>query len=177
MKRIFCFLIPLLLCVCMFGCADRDKSVNATITGEGAALIGMTAPPLLTVTDGSREIQTGSGTCVWNRGGIPIYADGEFVFDLWLGGELKPLTVSPDIPVELRFEVIPDRVEITAWNAECATGDRSRVGESFDLPVLAHTFRIPIDAEYLYEIAAEWDEADGYGGEAIYAFATVNGIE
>lgn len=177
MKKILFFLIPFFLFVSLAGCAAKDKRVIALVTGEGAALTGMNAPPALTVLSGDQKFQIRSGTYTWNYGGLPIHADGLFVFDSWLDGDLVPLSADPGTALELRFETMPDRVTVLAWKAECATGNHSRVSESINLPVTDNTFTIPSDGEYLYEIAAEWNEEDGFGGEAVYAFAITNEID
>lgn len=174
MKKNLFFFILFLLFVNLAGCATKDKRVIALVTGEGAALTGMTAPPALTVLSGDQEFQTRSGTCTWNHGGITVYADGPLVFDSWLDGDLVPLGVGPGIALELRFETMPDRLTVHAWKAECATRDHSRVSDSIQLLVTDDTFTIPSDTEYLYEIVAEWNKEDGFGGEAIYTFATTN---
>ena len=169
MKRILIFSAALLLCV-FTGCSAKD--VTATVTGEGAELKGMMGPPSLTVSSGTRELQTWSRSSVWDRGGYPIYADGAFVFDAYLKGDLIQIDAIPGQAIELRFEAMPDRVSVEAWKAECATYDHSRISESIELPVTENTFKVPSDGDYLFEIDAEWDEIDGYGGHAIYSFST-----
>ena len=145
MKRILSLLIPLLLCICLAACAAGDKSVKAVITGNGAPLYGMEYPPALTVTGRHGEIQALTPTYAWTKpDGGSVETDGMFVFDLWLNGSLRPLAVTPNESVELRFDAVPDQIRVMTWKAECATEDRSRIGESVDLPVKEDTFRIPI---------------------------------
>ena len=168
MKRILCLLSALLfLLLPAAGCA-RDNTVKAEIADAGLPLSDMKAPPGLTISSSQGEIQALTPSFTWNG----ISADGLFVFDLWLGGELKMLSVIPNDKVTFRFEAVPDRMKVTAWKAECATEDHSRVSESVEIPIVNNSLAIPIDGEYLYMISAEWGETGSYDKEAVYVFGT-----
>lgn len=171
MKRNLCILFSLLLL--LLNLTACDKPITAKITDEGLALSEMVHPPFLTLVCGEHEVQTKSPRCQWNRpNGTAIFADGPFVFDLWLEGDLEALPISPGEEVELRFECVPDRITVTAWKAECATQDRSRIDERIELIVTDGTFTLPSDGAYLYSLHAEWDKQGKVSGDASYAFAT-----
>lgn len=173
MKRYLCFILVLLfLSVSLIACV-KAKSVTATIVDEGLPLSEMEHPPFLTLVCNGQTVEAKSPRCQWNRpDGTAIYADGPFVFELWLGGDLEPLAISPGDTVELRFGCTPDRFTVTAWKAECATLDHSRYDEKVDVTIKDNgTFTLPSDGMYLYEIDAEWDKQEKVSGDATYAFA------
>ena len=177
MKRILLLFLTLVLLLPAAGCRNAD-GIKAVVAGNGAPLSGSDGPPALVLSAGDGEIQALTPTCTWTgQDGSTVESDGMFVFDLWLDGSLPALPVGPNKEAELRFDAVPDKMRVMAWKAECATHDRSRVGESFDLPVKGDSFRMPTDQEYLYLIAAEWAKTEGVGGSAVYVFATSNGIE
>ena len=174
MKRVLWLLLALLLfALCVTGCTKIKPLVIAKVVDEGLPLSEMEHPPFLTLVNGESEILTKTPRCQWNKpDGTAIYADGPFVFDLWLGGDMGPLTIRPGDTVEFRFGCAPDRFTVTAWKAECATYDRSLLEDKIDLPVTDGTFTLPADGAYLYEISAEWDKQGKVSGDASYAFAT-----
>ncbi|MBR5366546.1 MAG: hypothetical protein IK132_09935 [Clostridia bacterium] len=174
MKRMFGLILALLLlALCVTGCAKIKPSVIAKVVDEGLPLAEMEHPPFLLLVCNGQAVQAKSPRCQWNRpDGTAIYADGPFVFDLWLGGDMGPLTIRPGDTVEFRFGCAPDRFNVTAWKAECATYDRNLLEDKIDLPVTDGTFTLPADGAYLYEISAEWDKQGKVSGDASYAFAT-----
>ena len=171
MKKILLCFAAILLCVSA-GCSA--KSVTATIADEGLPLSEMIYPPTLTLVCGDREVRALCPRCQWNRpDGTAVLADGASVFELWLSGDLEPLTVMPGDTVELRFDKAPDRFSVTAWKAECATHDRSRYDEKIDVTIKDDgTFTLPSDSTYIYALSAEWDQQGKVGRDASYAFAT-----
>ncbi|MCR4906477.1 MAG: hypothetical protein K6A33_10395 [Clostridiales bacterium] len=90
MKRYLCFILVLLfLSVSLIACV-KAKSVTATIVDEGLPLSEMEHPPFLTLVCNGQTVEAKSPRCQWNRpDGTAIYADGPFVFELWLGGDLN----------------------------------------------------------------------------------------
>ena len=181
MKRFIVIVLNLCFLLTFAGCA-RTNRVDAKINGASDSPISsIHTPPYLTINchnKGERVTDWGLAQCPryeWKPyGGPAVNADGLFVFDLWLTGELKCFDLSKVERVDFNFEVSPDRVTVTAWKAECATEDRSLVSESINLPVTENSFTIPSDGEYIYQIDAEWDEEDGAGGNATYVLATCN---
>lgn len=78
--------------------------------------------------------------------------------------ELPPLE-TPEATAELRFTEAPDRVsEVRCWRAE-DWGEANT--ESEPVSVSGGTLTLH-PGDYVYEITAEWDTADGYGGTANY---------
>lgn len=179
MKRFIVIILNLCFLLIFVGC-DRTNGVDAKINGASDRPISsIHTPPYLTINchnKGERVTDWGLAQCPryeWKPyGGSVVNADGLFVFDLWLTGELNCFNLSGVKRADLNFEVSPDNVVVTVWNAECATEDHSRVSESINLPVTENSFTIPSDGEYLYEIDVEWNEEDGAGGNATYVFAT-----
>ena len=174
MKRMFGLILALLLfALCVTGCTKIKPLVIAKVVDEGLPLSEMEHPPFLTLVNGESEILTKTPRCQWNKpDGTAIYADGPFVFELWIKGDLEPLTIRPGDTVELHFGCAPDRFTVTAWKAECATLDHSRYDEKIDVTIKDDgTFTLPSDGMYLYKIDAEWDKQGNVSGDATYAFA------
>ena len=173
MRRMFLLILASLLPVlCVTGCVNA-KTVTARVVDEGLSLAEMDHPPFLLLVCGDRAVEAKSPRCQWNRpDGTAVYADGPFVFDLWLDGDLEPLTIRPGDTVELRFGCAPDRITVTAWKAECATYDHERYDEKIELPVTDGAFTVPSDGAYLFSLHADWIKHGKVGGDASYAFAT-----
>lgn len=78
--------------------------------------------------------------------------------------ELLPLE-TPEPTAELRFTEAPNRVSgIRRWRAE-DWGKADAEGE--DVQVSGSTVTLD-SGEYIYEITAEWDDGNGWGGTASY---------
>lgn len=82
----------------------------------------------------------------------------------------------------LQWNVIPDKVSVRYWSEDC-WGKYDIEGE--DLPVKSletdfagggygTNFMIDLkDGNYIYEVTAEWNRSEKYGGKAYYSFYTV----
>ena len=76
----------------------------------------------------------------------------------------------------LEWEVMPDAVTACCWSGE-AWGQLDAVGE--DVPVetgveAVKQYAIPLkDGEYIYQVDAQWNSAEDYGGMVSFVFYTV----
>ena len=172
MRRMILFLLTLFFALSAAGCGKTRPAAAAAILDEGLPLSEMEHPPFLTLASGNEEVRALSPNCFWNRpDGTAFEADGPFVFELWLEGDMELLKAAPGSNVELRFGCAPDRFTVTAWKAECASFDHARYEEKTEVPVLDGTFSLLPGGPYLYELSAEWDIQGKAGGRAVYAFA------
>ena len=103
---------------------------------------------------------------------ISTDACGRLLFDYYLNGDLIPVAADGK-PVELRFETMPDRlISLRAWNIASITEENkySLINDAVEISVPDNRFLLPEDGVFLYELCAEWDERDGVGEDAVYAF-------
>ncbi len=144
----------------------------------------LTAPPLMQVVYEDMSIEIASGNWQWSKRN----ADGTMTSDSASGahplensysdwGTYIFVEQSRELhPVELKFEVMPDSIEVTnywpssrIWFVEGnETGLQYNVMVDF---VDYNWIAVRDDDSYVYEIKAIWDQEE-YQGEATYSFQT-----
>lgn len=158
-------------------------------SGDGASTEEMQAgnnpileePPVLTIKyagDGT-QLSIRSGSSEWNRRvegdeWIGVVADAamplEQKYDETNTIYLMDNIQSDKNSVELQFEVMPDRLEVTdCWKEGSKVNENMAAIESGKANIL-----VPFtDGSYIYEIVAYWDSTD-YRGTAYYCIRTVS---
>ena len=160
MKHSFALSFLLLSFLFAFAGCRPANTVDAKINGVAEKPISsIHTPPNLTIVcheKSERVTDWAVAQCPrfeWKPyGGSVVNADGSFVFELWLNGELKSFDLSEVKRVDFNFEVSPDRIVVTAWRAECVTENHSRNAESAELPVKDGLFSLPAYGTYLYAV-------------------------
>lgn len=88
--------------------------------------------------------------------------------------------VSSANPLEayLLWDTAPDKVSVRFWNEECwnnpTAGSEEIPVNITDTDLNTPTFSIELkDGNCIYEVVAEWNSSEKYGGTAYYSFYTV----
>lgn len=195
MKRHMAFLLLFVCITGLSGCNMSDEARNKIIaidTEDTAVLplqnkengepeLVLTEPPVLTVSTWNSSIEALRGTASWN------YDNGDGTWSGMEADSMHPLennikeympvllielaSDSTENPFEavLKFDVPPDEVSIHCWSGE-HMGNPS--AESEDIPI--HDFAIELkDSGYIYEVIAQWNKAEKYGGKVYYSFHAV----
>ena len=122
------------------------------------------APPVLTVTCGGSSIEALKGGFSWCCGSEAIIADSAHPLQC---RDLMP-SLGGSGTAQLSFDVAPDELSVRRWGADCWGEPAS---ESEDVPVTEFSIELA-EGEYIYEVTAEWNLFDGFGGMASYSFCT-----
>lgn len=149
------------------------------------------SPPVLTVVCGEETVEALRGTTSWlyqneDGTGSGIEADSmhplqakEYMTQL----DLIPTPISSIDPLKayLQWNTIPDKVLVRCWNEEY-WGQSTAESEEIPVSILmidSNFETAPIisvelkDGNYIYEVVAEWNSSEMYGGTAYYSFYTV----
>ena len=168
MKKCVTVILALVLVLSLVGC------------GFGAKILQY--PPELTVVCGEEKTEAMTGTISWRyRAGQQMRSITTSVpHPLTLKEQLTPLVLpgtSPEALMgSLEWEVMPDVVSACCWSGEI-WGQPDAAGE--DVPVetgteAAKQYTIPLkDGEYIYQVDAQWNSAEDYGGTVSFVFYTV----
>lgn len=172
MKRlIFCFILILFLLLPVPGCG-KELPVTAEIKGNGTPLSELSGPPALTVLVKGQKLHAVCVGSEWKSDGETVDGTGKFLFDYYLDGLIEWASADSR-PVTLRFDAIPDRIlSLRAWDLAVITEEYeySQVDDAVEIAVSDNRFVLPEGGVLLYELSAEWEERDGVGGDATYAF-------
>ena len=175
-KRILPLLFALLVLIPQTaGCRKTEdaKDITAEVKDNGTPLSELHYAPALTLACRGQETRAICFSAEWKADGAAIDACGMFMFEYYLNGDVEPLKATSGDTVEFRFETMPDRYEVRAWDAAGITADYdySQANEYTEITVTDNRFVFPEEGIFLYQLHAEWDERDGVGGDAAYVFA------
>lgn len=130
------------------------------------------APPRLTISTNNIKFTALSPSANWSY----EQADGTMQNTVICGD--TPLNMQEDLPsfplhltdvtAALDFETPPDTIRAVCWSAE-----HGKDPEAPSIPVFLEDGELLLRrGAYIYEIHAEWTQAEKYGGEASYSFYT-----
>lgn len=130
------------------------------------------APPRLTISTNNIKFTAPSPSANWSY----EQADGTMQNTVICGE--PPLNMQEDLPsfpllltdvtAALDFEVPPDTLRAVCWSAE-----HWKDPEASPVPVFIEDGELLLrSGAYIYEIHAEWTQAEKYGGEVSYSFYT-----
>lgn len=146
-------------------CEALNRYANGLIDSDNANVI-LEEPPSLAVVSDNTSAGAVLGSYSWQKKNADGTSSGVSSDRAQppTRAELLPLE-TPEAAAELQFTEAPDLVpEVRCWRAE----DWGEAGtESEAVPVSGGTLTLR-PGSYIYEITAEWDAADGYGGTASY---------
>lgn len=172
MKRLITSLcLTLILLLPAPGCGKKQP-VTAEIKGNGTPLSELHEPPILTVSCKGQTVQAVRVMSEWKADGVTVDGTGKFLFDYYLSGKIEPASADGK-PVTLLFETMPDHIiSLKAWNIADITEDYeySQVHDAIEIAVSDNRFILPEEGVLLYAFCVEWEEQDGVGGDASYAF-------
>lgn len=184
MRNTRMFFLALAFLLSLAGC-----SRSSTADGSEPTDPIWDSPPALTVTCGESQTQALKGTCSWtwlNADGTstsiasdslhPLQAR-EYMTPLYLPA---PLSDADPLTADLRFEAAPDQVSIRRWSGN----DWDRIDAQSEVVEVSvddekssedRSFKISLeDGQYVYEVTAEWNHEEQYGGTASYSFYTLS---
>lgn len=164
-KNIFILVVILICCVFVGGCAN-EKTV-------------LKQPPSLFVTNDENTIEAKMGTNYWSfdtGNGMREARHSDYpkaqIDDMpKLEAEFLPHSVLPfsSVPahlIKLKSSPMPDEVEIRRLTVD----NYNNNPEEFET-VLAKDFSFELkEGNYVYEVFARWNNADGYEGDCVYYF-------
>lgn len=158
-----------------------------------ADLASMTEPPMLTVVNGSMQVEALRGGYEWesrNDDGTSTAVIADCAHPLDMQDLVPALPCQPSragsldaYTAYLCFAVVPDKVTVRCWSTDC-WGKSSTLSESVLTTELstnalllddgsAATYCIPLTQNNcVYEVTAVWSGEDGCGGSASYSFYT-----
>ena len=131
------------------------------------------------------------GTTSWtyeNGDGTGAGFESDSIHPLEAKEFMLPLSINPTatssndpLVAYLRWDIMPDKVTVHCWSEEC-WGQFDAKSEDVPVEVLKIDFAdgsydtnfcIELkDENYIYEIIAEWNSAQNYGGTVYYSFYT-----
>ena len=159
MRKYIALVLALAGALGLAGCSAADGENNPVILEK---------PPVLTVVSGQAETDAMLGSYSWqleNADGTTtnIIADGAHPLDRQ--DLLSPLETT-EATAALRFSEEPDSiVDIRCWSDEHWSEPSA---DSEAVSVNGSTMELR-SGGYIYEVAAQWDTKDGYGGTAYYS--------
>ena len=181
-----------LLCVLfLVGCSNPDpKEYNLSI-GNGV----LKEPPELTVVRHDTTVVATKGTSSWmyeNEDGTSMCVESDSIHPLQAKEYMSPLYLRPSTysridpnTAYLQWESEPDTVNVRVWSEEC-WGNYDDPGEDISAEALVidlehhddGTFVVDYmislkDGNYIYEVVAEWNSSQNYGGVVHYGFYTI----
>ncbi len=174
MKKRIVFAVALALVLLMSSCSTSG-------TNEDVLLKEL---PALTVSCGESSIEALRGAASWWYSGTAIEADSIHPLQAkeYMTPLLLPSTDSYTDPLTARlsFDAAPDEVSVRCWSEECweqvgaesEAVDISDDNDGSQGPVFTVSLK---DGVYIYEITAEWNRSDQYGGTVHYSFYTTPG--
>ncbi|MBQ3956756.1 MAG: hypothetical protein II680_12770 [Clostridia bacterium] len=173
--------------VSISGAKGYETAENIGTSGETPVL---KEPPALTVACGGNSIETQKGTYSWwypNGDGTETGINADSMHPLEAQKYMPSFSTSDPSRAELIWTIAPDEVSVRCWSGECWGKPDSR---SEDIPVdifetetldgsYSRGFMIELKGgNYIYEVIAEWDSSEEYGGKACYSFYTeANGTD
>lgn len=153
------------------GSGDYDKKwyyAEFSVMEESAP-VRLEKPPLLTVISDETAHDALLGTYSWQRengDGTSTGIEVDHAHPLDCEAWLPPLETTSQTAV-LRFTEEPDQiVSIRCWSDENWSDPNA---ESEDITVMGNEIELKIGG-YIYEVTAEWNTENGYGGRAHYSF-------
>lgn len=167
-------------------CIPEYCTLSTTQNGMNDDII-LKEPPTLIVSCGESSIEALRGTTSWlyqNEDGSETAIESDSMHPLQAKEYMTPLILLPStyshidpLVAYLYFEVAPDEVSVRCWSEECweQTGaeseavDISDYDSGTDEPMFIVSLR---DGNYIYEIIAQWNSSEKYGGTAYYSFYT-----
>lgn len=146
-------------------------------------------PPELTVLCGEKTVTAMRGTSSWT------YAQGDGTSVSICADSAHPLQAREHMPIldllpsyfshidplaaYLHWDITPDEVFVRAWS-EAEWGNADAAGEELAVKMPAPDFAgVTVslkDGNYIYEVIAEWNMPDKFGGTAAYSFRTAKPI-
>ncbi len=144
-------------------------------------------PPALNVLCNDASVEALRGTYSWsydNRDGTSSMIESDSMSPLKHKDHMTPLSLTSGNDSEiapftayLQWDISPDKVSVCCWSEEY-WGEYYAEGE--DIPVTdieeghGTGFSVDLkDGNYIYEVTAEWNKSEKYGGIAHYGFYTV----
>jgi len=148
-------------------CEALNRYANGLLHSENAAII-LEEPPALTVTSGETSIGALLGTYSWQKkdgDGTSAGAVSDSAHPLDCKKFLSELeTAGPT--ATLNFAEKPNALNVRCWS-EAHWSDPDADAESAAIDGYEITLK---PGGYIYEVKAEWDTGNGYGGTAYYSF-------
>lgn len=159
MRKYIALVLALAGALGLTGCSAAD--------GENSPVI-LEKPPALTVVCGQAETDALPGSYSWqleNADGTTTNITADSAHPLDCRDLLSPLETT-EATAALRFSEEPDSiVDIQCWSDEHWS---EPAAESEAVSVSGSTMELK-SGGYIYEITAQWDTKDGYGGTAHYS--------
>lgn len=148
---------------------DKLEAFADQLQNHGVRPI-LTEPPTLKVVVDGVAYPTSLGSYSWQKrseGGLSEHVIADGVHPLDRKDMLHPLVEATTPTASLAFSEPPDTIlEVRCWN----TNDRESSSEKTEKTTLDGNELSLLSGGYIYEVVAQWDEINGYGGTAHYAF-------
>ena len=139
-----------------------------TACGQSSPSV-LRAPPVLTVSCGGEKVNAVQGTAYWSHAQGEMRVGTNYDSSGWseLKGFMTPLRLpnEQELTAYLTWEVMPDSVSVRFLGEEVPTERQSADGAD------CYTMQMK-DGEYIYEVYAEWNSYEQYGGRVYYGFCT-----
>ena len=177
MKKIIAMELCLALALSLFGCAAKPTEI-------------LKEPPVLTIVCGDKNVEALKGTTSWtyqNEDGTSTGFEADCLHPLQAKGYMTPLALSissgDPLKAYLQWGTIPDNISVRCWNEEYwGQPDAESMPipiEVFETETTNGSYSINCvielkDGNYIYEIKADWNNAERYGGTAYYSFYTTD---
>ena len=149
-------------------CEALNSYANRLLNEENANII-LEEPPALAVISDNTSIDTLLGTFSWqkmNADGTATSFDADSAHPLDCEDLLVKFETAEQVAV-LNFTEKPDRIlSVQCWSDE-NLGNLDAESENVDIDGNGITLK---PGGHIYEIKAEWDADNGYGGIAYYSF-------
>ena len=148
-------------------------------------------PPVLTVICGKESVEALRGTTSWmyqNEDGTGSGIESDSMHPLQAKEYMTPLDLIPTpissidpLTANLQWDTTPDKVVVRCWGEEC-WGRYDAESEDILVDVMGIDFNSQLvtnyviqlkDGNYIYEVVAEWNSSETWGGTAYYSFYTV----
>ena len=174
--------------------ADLDRFgvryiVNPKQRGNHSEAITLKEPPELTVQSGGESVTALRGTSSWTydeEDGTSVSICADSMHPLSAKEHMPILDLLPSyfshidpLAAYLHWDITPDKVFVRAWN-EAEWGNADAVGKEIAAISMNDgfaDFTIELeDGNYIYEVIAEWNMPDKFGGTASYSFCTAKPI-
>jgi len=152
----------------------------------------MKEPPALMVVCGDKNVEALRGTTSWmyqNEDNINTGINSDNIHPLQAKEYMSPLeiTYTPISSIDplkayLQWGVVPDSISVRCWDEMC-WGQFDADGLAVPIEVFEtdttdeiystnYTIKLK-DGNYIYEVKAEWNGDDNYGGTVYYSFYTI----
>ena len=203
MRKYIVFVLALVCVFALVGCSktQNDAAPPAASVEESQPMqeknnpvqtdAVLKEPPALTVRWGDKTVEALQGTSSWryqNEDGTSTGIEADSLHPLQAKEYMTPLELIPTplssvdpLQAYLLWNTLPDKVSVYGWaeeDWEQPTAQKKEI-PVYTLMIDSEPATEPIfsielqDGNYIYEVIAEWNRAELYGGTAFYSFYTV----